>query len=114
MTFPGAARKPKYLVRHLELSGRITRDGQAIDASGTLGDGATIRGIDGLRAYLEKHDKLFFRTLCTKLIGYAFGRRESIADVALIDGMMDNLQRDGRLSVLIETVVRSEQFRYKR
>jgi len=90
------------------------RDGQPIDSSGILRDGTAIAGTDGLRDYLQKHEQLFQRTLCTKLVGYAFGRSESISDVLVIDRMMADLNEHGRFSSLFEMVVTSPQFRFVR
>ena len=90
------------------------RDGQAIEVAGKLSDGTIINGTDGLREYLRQHEHLFQRTLCTKLVGYAFGRRESISDVLLIEQMMTDIEEVGCFSPLVERVVRSRQFRYQR
>jgi hypothetical protein len=90
------------------------RDGQMIKSSSKLRDGSEITGPTGLRDYLRDHEQLFHRTLCTKLVGYALGRRESISDVLLIDQMMANIEEDGRFSRLVENVVTSRQFRYRR
>ncbi len=90
------------------------RDGQTIDVSGKLSDGTEISGTNGLREYLRQHEHLFRRTLCTKLVGYAFGRRESISDVLLIEQMMTDIEDAGCFSVLVERVVSSRQFRYQR
>ncbi|MDA1050497.1 MAG: DUF1592 domain-containing protein [Planctomycetota bacterium] len=90
------------------------RDGQAIEVTGELSDGSVITGTDGLREYLRDHEPLFQRTLCSKLAGYAFGRRESISDVLLIEQMMADIQAGGRFSSLVERVVHSRQFRYRR
>ena len=106
-----------FTLEHFDAIGRWRdryRDGQAIDDSGTLNDGRRISGPDGLREYLAEHKSMFHRTLCTKLAGYAFGRRESIADVLLIEKMMAELQDEGRFSRLIEQIVTSKQFRFKR
>lgn len=90
------------------------RDGQAIEVTGQLSDGSVITGTDGLRDYLRKHEQLFQRTLCTKLVGYAFGRRESISDVQLIEQMIADIEESDRFSALVERVVLSRQFRYRR
>ena len=90
------------------------RDGQAIETSGTLHDGSVLSGTDGLREYLQKHEHLFQRTLCTKLVGYALGRRESISDVQLIEQMMAGISEGNRFSALVERLVHSRQFRYRR
>jgi hypothetical protein len=52
--------------------------------------------------------------LCTKLVGYAFGRRESISDVQLIEQMLADLEESNCFSTLVQRVVLSRQFRYRR
>lgn len=89
-------------------------DGKPIDTSGVLSGGATIQGVDGLRDYLKANKKLFHRTLCTKLLGYALGRGESIYDVERIEEMLTHLQTDDRFSSLVERVVTSQAFRFQR
>ncbi len=91
------------------------RDGQPIDVTGTLHSGEAISGPDGLRNYLAENMALFHRTLCVKLLGFALGRGESIADAALLNQMAAELKTgDGRFSSLVETIVRSRQFRFQR
>jgi len=90
------------------------RDGKAIDPGGKLHDGTEISGMAGLRGYLAQHESQFHRNLCTKLAGYALGRSESIADAKLIDGMTAALADDPRFSTLVDRIVRSRQFRYRR
>jgi hypothetical protein len=90
------------------------RDGQSIDVTEILNDGTIIQGTDGLQEYLQNHQQLFHRTLCRKLVGYALGRRESISDVLLIERMMTDIEEVGRFSALVERVVTSPQFRYRR
>ncbi|MEQ8784983.1 MAG: DUF1592 domain-containing protein [Pirellulaceae bacterium] len=89
-------------------------DGSPVEASGVLHDGTKIDGPRGLRAYLARNEDLFFRTLCTKLVGYALTRGESIHDVLLIDQMLADCRTDGRFSSLVERIVGSRQFRYRR
>jgi hypothetical protein len=57
---------------------------------------------------------LFHRTLATKLTGYALGRGESIADARLIEQMLADLEQDHRFASLVERLVTSRQFRYRR
>ena len=90
------------------------RDGQAIETSGKLHDGSVLSGTDGLRKYLQQNEHLFQRTLCTKLVGYALGRRESISDVQLIEQMTAGISEGDRFSALVERLVHSPQFRYRR
>ncbi|MBP85150.1 MAG: hypothetical protein CMJ64_00270 [Planctomycetaceae bacterium] len=90
------------------------RDGQPIESSAKLRSGVNISGLKGLRAYLNEQQHLFRRTLCTKLVGYALGRGESISDVLLIEQMMTEAENAGSFSALVERVVSSRQFRYRR
>ena len=106
-----------FALEHFDAIGRRRsqyRDGQAIDATGSLHDGTRIDGLEGLKAYLRENVHLFERTLCRKLIGYALGRPESIADVALAERMVERLQHDGRFSGLVAEIVTSPQFRLQR
>ncbi len=90
-------------------------NGQPVDVTGTLENGDTISGPDGLKKYLGLHEDKFHQTICTKLAGYALGRGESIADAALIANMTESLAKgEGRFSSLVEHIVRSKQFRYRR
>ena len=90
------------------------RDGQSIETSGTLRDGTRIEGTAGLQTYLRDNIEQFHRTLATKLVGYALGRGESIADALLIDRMIEAAREDARFSNLVERIVTSQQFRYRR
>lgn len=87
------------------------RDGQPIDASGTLNDGTHIAGLDGLRKYLHEQQSKFYRTMCSKLLGYALGRREILSDKLLIEQMLVDIKDDGRFSKLAVRIVASPQFR---
>ncbi len=90
------------------------RDKQMIETSGTLSDGTVIEDEPGLRRYLRKQERLFQRTLCRKLVGFSLGRRESIADLLLIERMLDDIKNRGRFSDLVKTIVASPQFRYSK
>ena len=106
-----------FALEHYDTLGRwreTYRDGQAIETSGTLHDGSVISGTHGLREYLQKHEHLFQRTLCTKLVGYALGRRESIFDVQLIEQMVAGISEGDRFTAIVERLVHSRQFRYRR
>lgn len=90
------------------------RDGQEIEASGKLSDGAEISGLDGLRNYLRSHHSSFERTLCLKVLGYALGRGELATDRPLLQKMSLGLESDNHFSSLIMEIVASTQFRYQR
>ncbi|MCZ6698582.1 MAG: DUF1592 domain-containing protein [Planctomycetota bacterium] len=106
-----------FALEHYDTIGRwrdTYRDGQKIDSSGILSDGTKISGPDGLRDYLHREKKQFYRTLCAKLLGYALGRVELAYDRPLIEGMMDDTEEDGRFSKLVVRIVMSPQFRNQR
>ncbi len=76
-------------------------------------DGAEFDGIDGLRDYLlTKRKDAFVRQFCKKLLGYALARGVQLSDEPLLDEMQERLQANGyRVSVALEAIVRSKQFR---
>jgi hypothetical protein len=90
------------------------RDGQTIDPSGTLNDGTTVSGPDGLRGYLRREKSLFHRTLTVKLLGYALGRSELASDRPLIDNMIQDIDDGCRFSDLVVRIVSSRQFQNQR
>jgi hypothetical protein len=76
-------------------------------------DGAEFDGLDGLRAYLLTRRKdAFVRQFCKKLLGFALARGVQLSDEPLLDEMQTRLQADGyRVSVALDAIVRSKQFR---
>ena len=76
-------------------------------------DGAEFDGLDGLRDYLlTKRRDAFLKQFCRKLLGYSLGRGVQLSDGPLISEMRDQLKKhDSKVSVAIETIVRSKQFR---
>jgi hypothetical protein len=90
--------------------------GRPIDTKVRLKDGTEFEGIDGLRSYLlTQRQRDFRRHFCQKLLGYALGRSVTLSDQPLLDGMVDGLKKNqDRLSVLVQMIVRSKQFRYHR
>jgi len=76
-------------------------------------DGAEFDGIDGLRTYLlTKRKDAFVAQFCRKLLGYALARGVQLSDEPLLDEMQQQLQSHGyRVTVALEAIVRSRQFR---
>jgi hypothetical protein len=89
-------------------------DGKPIDPSGTLRDGTTVSGPEGLRDYLRREGSKFHQTVSVKLLGYALGRAGMVSDRPLIERMTHGLARGDRFGDLIVRVVTSEQFRNQR
>ncbi|MAT14586.1 MAG: hypothetical protein CMJ46_04870 [Planctomyces sp.] len=87
--------------------------GNEIDTLTELKDGTEIAGLPGLQKYLgETRRETFVRQFCQKLLGYALGRSVQLSDEPLLDEMMTKLsENDYRITVAIETIVNSEQFR---
>ncbi len=53
---------------------RTADAGTPVDPSGTLPDGSTFRGLDGLRTLLDGRREEFVSTVTEKLLAYALGR----------------------------------------
>jgi hypothetical protein len=75
-------------------------------------DGTTFEDLAGLRDYLvTKRRDVFVRQFCRKLLGYALGRSVQLSDGPLLKEMTTALQANGyRVSVAVDTIVRSPQF----
>src|SRR5262249_53375044 len=95
-----------------------TRDlaGRTVDNVVLLPSGEKARGVAEFSKYLaanRQHE--FARTLCRKFLGYALGRSLELSDLALLEKMQANLEKnDYRFMTLFETVIASPQFRNQR
>jgi hypothetical protein len=87
--------------------------GRAIDVKTKVMDGSEIDGLDGLRRYLlTTRRDAFLKQFCRKLLGYSLGRGVLLSDAPLINEMREQLKKhDFKVSVAMETIVRSKQFR---
>jgi hypothetical protein len=84
-----------------------------IETHARLFDGTEVDGADGLRTYLlsAKRDVVVGQ-FCRKLLGYALGRGVLLSDKPLLAEMQRQLRdNDYRLTVAVESIVRSRQFR---
>lgn len=90
--------------------------GRPIDASAEFPDGSLRDGVADLRRYLqERRETEFVDNLCRKLLSYGLGRTLQLSDEALLGKMRSDLAANGyRFSKLIESIVTSPQFLYKR
>ncbi|MFO1046080.1 MAG: DUF1592 domain-containing protein [Planctomycetaceae bacterium] len=87
-----------------------------IDNLVKLPDGTQAHGIPEFARHLmkERRDD-FLRTICRKLLGYSLGRSLQLSDDVLLEEMRGALDKNGdRFVPLIETIVRSPQFRNQR
>jgi hypothetical protein len=84
-----------------------------IDTHAAVRDGAKFEGLDGLRQYLLTTQRdAVLKQFCKKLLGYSLGRGVQLSDAPLISEMQRQLeQHEYRLSVAVETIIRSRQFR---
>lgn len=90
--------------------------GHSIDVNVTLNDGTSFTGETGLKNYLlvDRRNN-FIRHFCRKLLGYSLARGVQLSDEPVLDEMISKLQtNEYRISAAIETIVRSQQFRYQR
>jgi Protein of unknown function (DUF1592)/Protein of unknown function (DUF1588)/Protein of unknown function (DUF1587)/Protein of unknown function (DUF1585)/Protein of unknown function (DUF1595)/Planctomycete cytochrome C len=105
-----------FALEHFDAIGRFrNRDlgGRTVDTKTELPDGSPIDGLAGLRTYLgvTRRDA-FVHQFCRKLLGYALGRGIQLSDEPLLAEMQQRLAaNDYRLSVAIDTILESRQFR---
>ena len=87
--------------------------GRDVDTRTRLPDGESIEGLAGLRGDLKtKRRDAFVRQFNRKLLGYALGRQTQLSDRPLLDEIHRRMsENDYRLSVAIEMIVLSPQFR---
>jgi mono/diheme cytochrome c family protein len=89
--------------------------GAAIDASGVLPDGTPINGPDDLRAALLRRPEQFAQTFTEGLLMYATGRKLEHYDMPTVRRIVRGAaSSDYRFSTLVQSVVRSEQFKMRR
>ena len=86
-----------------------------VDASGSLPDGKTFVGADGLRTVLKTDRAAFARCLTTKLLTYALGRGVERYDRPAVENISQALEKDGyRFSALVEGIVNSKPFQKRK
>ena len=71
-----------------------------------------MRGVDGVRAFIEDGDA-FERSLARHLLVYALGRGTAPADDALLDDLAQRLHERGDFASLVEAIVCSDAFRMR-
>lgn len=87
-------------------------EGQTIDASGTLPDGAVVHGATELRAALvERNRNQFVRCVVEKMLTYALGRGLEYYDRCAVDQIVAELEKqDFKFSILVEQIALSAPF----
>jgi len=92
----------------------VDDEGTAIDSSGALPDGTTIRGVADLRAVLLTHREEFVATVAEKLLVYAIGRGLDYDDRPTLRQIVrDARSGDFRWSTLVLGVTRSVPFQMR-
>ena len=86
-----------------------------VNAADTLPNGHELDGVDSLREYLlTKRKNDFVRSLVSRLLTYALGRRLELADQAVVEELSHEFAENGyRLRPLIHAIVASEPFQTK-
>ncbi|HEY7188432.1 MAG TPA: DUF1592 domain-containing protein [Vicinamibacterales bacterium] len=89
--------------------------GAAIDSSGVLPDGTPINGPDDLRKALLKRPEQFAQTFAEGLLTYATGRKLEYYDMPTVRRIVHGAAAtDYRFSTIVQSVVKSDQFRMRR
>jgi hypothetical protein len=90
--------------------------GRAVHTGATYPGGFQGEGLEGLRTYIRAHrEQDFVDNLGRKLLAYALNRSLQLSDESLIESMKAELASNQyRFGSLIETIVGSSQFRYRR
>ena len=89
------------------------RAGRPLDTQSSLPDGTEVEGAADLRDYLvnDRRDAVLDQ-FCRKLLGYALGREVLLSDQPLLAEMRKRLaENDYRVSMAVETIIQSPQFR---
>ena len=99
----------------LEAFDPIGRLREGYETEATTHDGVELNGVIGLRDYLRSHRDEFFAHFNRKLLGYALGRAVQLGDDELLERMGSKLKESGyRFSSLVQEIVTSKQFRFRR
>ncbi len=98
------------------IGGWRTKDGQfPINASGTLPDGRSFDGLQGLESILKAQPDAFAECLTRKLLIYALGRGLEPEDDPAVKEIVKSVATDNyRFSSLVVGIVKSELFQKRR
>ena len=88
--------------------------GTAVDASGTLPDGSSFKGLDGLRTLLDSRREQFVATVTEKLLAYGLGRGLEAYDMPAVRKIVRDANVDGyRWSSIVLGIANSVPFRMR-
>ena len=96
-------------------TGKGTRPGPLIDSATVLVDGTRLGDVTDLKRYLvEQKGRTFVRHLTRRLLSYALGRELAFPDERVVEGILEQLERDGfGARTLVRAIVASEPFRFR-
>ena len=93
---------------------RTTESGVPIDSTGSLPDGRTIAGVNGLRELIVGERERFVRTVTEKLLTYALGRGVEYYDMPTVRQITrDAAPTEYRWSSIILNIVKSRPFQMR-
>ncbi len=92
-----------------------TKDGKFdVDNTGTLPDGRTFQGVDGLRGILHEQSAAFTRNLSEKMLTFALGRGVESFDADAVEKINRKVIASGnKLSAMVIGIVESEPFQMR-
>src|SRR5262249_13648275 len=91
---------------------RAEDGGNKIDASGTMYDGISVNGPQGVREFILRHQDQNVRNVMQNLMTYAMGRGMEYDDMPMMRTIVRAAAKDNyRFKGLIEAVVQSDLFR---
>lgn len=93
---------------------RTEENGFPIDNTGTLPDGTTFTGMEGLKKQLMDRKDSFIRHLTSKMLGYALARQLTNEDLCVVQSISETLAKeDYRAQTLVLEIVKSIPFQFK-
>ena len=92
----------------------VRKDGQPVDANGTMKDGTVLKDVIDLKRYLVENIDIFGICLAEKLLVYATGRDLGFGDRRELERLVKEVREGGNgFQDLIVALVLSESFRTK-
>src|SRR6185295_12873553 len=93
---------------------RTTEEGAAINTSGTLFNGASLDGINGLRRNLVAQPEIFVGVMTEKMLTYALGRGIEYYDMPAVRKIVQDARgKSFRFSSVVLGIARSTPFQMK-
>ncbi|MEO8592694.1 MAG: DUF1592 domain-containing protein [Candidatus Solibacter sp.] len=106
-----------FAMENYDAVGRYRRaeDGKPVDNAGSLPDGSSFNGVDGLQRALLARPELFVSTMSEKLMTYSIGRGVENFDAPAVRKIVrDAAGKDYKFSSLVLGIVNSTPFQMRR